>query len=440
MGKACVTISEMKKNIESLLLVSCRSPFLDDAKVYPPLGLLYLKSAINRELPGFPVDLIDDYDLKNPEIFDQYDAIGVSIMTPQRKEAHDVLWAVKARTPNKPVIAGGPHVFHYFSDVKDEAWDFLVPKDGQRSLVKILKGEADRVELDNMDKDEWKSMPRPDRTSDVAKSFLADYTYKLGDRDSGTMLTATGCPEQCTFCEDAMTKVRWSDTESLGKEMDDLKDLGKKGIYLFDDLFAMSTHKVNEIGGELKKRDLVYRCNAQARYFTQKGEEMARVLADTGCVEIAFGAESGSQKILDNIQKRTTVRANYETVQYAKNHGIKVKAFILLGLPGENQQTLRETEKFIAESGIDDFQAAIYYPYKGTQIRDAIDRGDSKNDLYITKEGVGAYGQKGGKTESTVRTGRLSSQDLLTFRDYLVEKYKPKSHGKFFDTHLAIGG
>ncbi len=439
MGKACVTICKMK-GLENLLLISCRSPFLDDSKIYPPLGLLYLKAAVNKELPNVNVEITDDYDLKDPAMFDRFDAVGVSIMTPQRKEANDLLWAIKGRSPNKTVIAGGPHAFHYFTDVEKEAWDYIVPKDGQRSLVKILKGEANRVELDNMDKDTWSSQPRPDRTSDAAVDLLSSYSYELDGKTASTMLTATGCPEQCTFCEDAMTKVRWSSQESLEAEMDDIKGLGSKGVYLFDDLFAMSRHKVRPIAEALKERDLVYRCNAQARYFTQNGDEMAKLLSDTGCVEIAFGAESGSQTILNNIQKRTTVEANYKTVEYAKKHGIKVKAFMLLGLPGETRETLADTEAFIKNSGIDDFQCAVYYPYKGTQIRDAIDRGDVKNDLYVVGEGIGAYGQKGGKTEAVVRTSALSSKDLLAFRDHLVSKYKPGSHEKFFDTHLATGG
>ena len=95
---------------------------------------------------------------------------------------------------------------------------------------------------------------------------------------------------------------------------------------------------------------------------------------------------------------------------------------------------------------MDDFQCAIYYPYKGTQIRDAIERGDSDNDLNFQGEGLGAYGQKGGTTESVVSTKALSKDELLEFRDYLVDTYTPRSHrahwqkGRkqdgFFDQHL----
>ena len=138
---------------------------------------------------------------------------------------------------------------------------------------------------------------------------------------------------------------------------------------------------------------------------------------------------------------------NYQFVRWCNEFGIVCKAFLMNGLPGENLETMASTERFIEQSGIRDFQLSIYYPYKGTQIRDAIDRGDNQTDLRFEGEGLGAYGQKGGSTECVVRTNALSVQDLLYHRDRIVKTYKPHSHANkwvdqttsehFFDTHLA---
>jgi len=133
---------------------------------------------------------------------------------------------------------------------------------------------------------------------------------------------------------------------------------------------------------------------------------------------------------------------NYKATEYAKMQGLRVKAFLMIGLPGETMETIADTEKFIATSGIDDFQLSIFYPYKGTAIRDAIDKGQNSVDLMFIGEGLGAYGQKGGSTESVIRTSCLSAEQLLTERDRIVKKYKPKAHqqkwkdeDKFFQTH-----
>ena len=439
----------------NLLLFSCRSPFLDDAKVYPPLANLYLKSYIERHLPDTAVTVGDDnYDLDDLKWLSDYDVVGISIMTPQRHEALRLARAIKAMSPATTVIAGGPHVKHYWKDLEGEpSFDFLVPLDGEKAIVAILSGQTTTHVVSNvLARDEIANQPRPDRQSDNAVSILRSYRYELQDRPATTLMTARGCPERCTFCEDALTSARWSSVESIQGQLDDICALGWRGVYIFDDLFAISLPKIRPICQELLKRDLWYRCNAQARYFTKWGEEMAQLLASTGCVEVAFGAESGSQRILDNVQKRCTVEQNYQTVQFAKKHGIRVKAFILLGLPGENATTLGETEAFIRDSGIDDFQCAVYMPFKGTAIRQAIDRGEPI-DITLRAAGAdgeitGAYGVKGGQTAYEVRTGALSADDLRDYRQYLVSRYRPQSHklswttgpaeDHFFDESMAL--
>ena len=426
---------------KKVLLINCRSPYLDDSKIYVPLANLYLKSYV-EEHSSHQVFLGDDgYDLNCMETFEPYDIIGLSVMTPQRQEALNLLGMIKLFHPTKKVVIGGPHVKYYLSDLLNQGWDHIVNLDGERALLKILNGEASRIVSDVMTKQDILDQPRPDRSSYEAKKMIKNYHYRLGDRNATTMMVARGCPEKCTFCEDRMTAVKWSSIENIRAELDDINNLGYGGVYIFDDIFAIAMPKVRPICEELAKRDLSYRCNGQVRYFTKWGEDFALMLASTGCREIAFGFETGSQKILDNVMKGTSVKQNYLAVQYAKKFGLKVKGFMMIGLPGESMKTIEETETFIRESGMDDFQLAIYYPYKGTKIRDDIDAGMSDVNLSFLGEGLGAYGQKGGSTECVISVGELSSADLLRERDRIVKFYKPKSHeekwkDKFFETYL----
>lgn len=431
----------MRSQCSSILLTSMRSPYLDSDRVYPPLGILYLKSFLNRH--RIEVGLEDEFDFEHPEKYSQYEAFGASVMTPQREASLQFLSFCKKHYSDKPVIIGGPHAKHYLEDVKKEAWDYIVPNDGQRALLSILKGEAQRVVFDFIQKQDWSVIDIPDRRSKEAIELLQKYNYTLNGKKSTTILTALGCPERCHFCEDAQTAVRWSSLESIKIQLDDITSLGYEGIYVFDDLFAVALKMIKPICAEFKKRGLIYRCNGQARYFN---EEFAQTLADSGCYEIAFGAETGSQKLLDAIEKRTTVEQNYKFVELCKKYGIICKAFLMIGLPGETHETIAETEKFIKEAQPADFQLSIYYPYKGTKLRDAIDKGTDNFDLQFEGEGLGAYGQSGGSTESVVRTQALSSQELLAERDRLVKLYKPVSHTNkwetvagtdhFFDTQL----
>lgn len=413
-----------------VLLLNCRSPFLDDSKIYPPLVNLYLKSWLNKELPEVDVEVWDEYQDGDMTIFDPFDLIGVSIMTPQKEEASKLCKTLKYLYPNKILVAGGPHIRHYIKDVitEDDPWDYLVPGDGEKALVEIIKGTAPKVWHERLSKEEIYNAPPPDRTSPKIAEMLKTYTYELNGVMSTTMMTARGCSQQCTFCEDALTMIRWSNMDNIIKQLDDIVSLGFKGVYIFDDIFAIAIPKIIPILKEIKKRGLVFRCNGQAKFFTLQGEEFAKILSEHGCVEIAFGFESGSQTILDNIKKMTSVEMNYDAVKYAKKHGIKVKGFIMLGLPGETWETMKDTEKFIKETEMDDFQLAVTMPYKGTEIRRMIDAGEDVDLQMMVPEVTGAYGIKGGETAYEVRTKELSSEDIKGFRNYLVDNYKPKSH------------
>jgi radical SAM superfamily enzyme YgiQ (UPF0313 family) len=422
-------MGERANRIRNLLLLAYRSPFLDNDKVYPPLANLYLHQKIINERPSVDVTITDSYDLEDPQWMSQFDAVGVSIMTPQREEAVNILRAAKRVNKDLWVIAGGPHVKYYEDTMVDEGWDQLVPEDGLNPIIDILDGNKQFILRDRMHPrdfaDQW---VKPARLENAA--FLMEFNYSLNGRNSTSLLTALGCPEHCTFCEDAKSFVRYVPLDQIKEELDDIQAMGYRGIYIFDDIFALIQKRAEPVAREIQRRGMTYRCNGQARLFTP---EFADMLAETGCEEIAFGAESGSQEILDNIKKRTTVEQNYEFVRLCKDRGITTKAFLMLGLPGETHQTVRDTQTFISTSGIDDFQLAIYYPYRGTQIRDAIEAGKNTVDLTFEGEGLGAYGQKGGSTEAVVRTEQLSAQDLLDIRDALVNNYKPKSHQNHWD-------
>ncbi len=422
-----------------LALVSCRSPFLDDDRIYPPLGLLYLKAAVHRELPDAEVTVTDSYDPADLSQFADADAVGVSVMTPQRAEASQLASALRARYPGKLLIAGGPHVKHYSASMAGEPWDYLVAGDGERVLPEILRGDpVKRLSSDLIPREQLAAMPRPDRLGEMA--FLGNYHYELDGLRSTTMLLGRGCPMACKFCEDAKTLTRWTSLANAGQELDDIVQLGYGGVYLFDDLFAINLGKCQPYLDLLKASGLRFRCNVHARFMDA---EFAAALAGAGCVEVAFGAESGSQQILDRIDKKTTAAQNYACVRHCKDAGITVKAFLMIGLPGETRKTIAETERFITTAGIDDAQIAIFYPYKGTMLRREMDEGLT-SDLTFTGEGLGAYGQANLGTDSVVRTAELSPEDLVAIREDLIRTYKFRSHtgrqDHFFDQHLARQG
>jgi radical SAM superfamily enzyme YgiQ (UPF0313 family) len=108
-----------------------------------------------------------------------------------------------------------------------------------------------------------------------------------------------------------------------------------------------------------------FRCHGRAGY---DNEEVYKRLAEAGCVQVAWGIESGSQEILDRMNKRVKVQDNYNVIQWAKKYGITSRAFIIIGFPGETKQTMEETKEFIKKADPDQVFISSMVCYPGTDV------------------------------------------------------------------------
>lgn len=421
---------------KKLALISLRDPYLDNDRVMPPLWIMSLYSYITSK--GIKTVLENDFDLNNLWKYKDITHFGVSCMTPQKKQALEILQAVKSLDENKKVIIWWPHTKFYLNECIDHPYDYIVRGDWEYALEKILCNTWDTVsrilEMPISTKD-MNSFPLPYREP----SFLKQYNFNIQWINSTTILTSKWCPMSCAFCEDANSKPKYYSPEVVWKQIKESKMAGFEWIMFFDDLFAINTKRVEELTNEIKKHNVKYRCFWHAK--TMK-ENMVVLLKESGCIEIWFWAESWSQKILDNINKRVNVEQNFEFVKLCNKYWIKVKAFIMIGLPWEDQSTLNETEKFIDfltkntftnsvwKEITNDFDLTVYYPYQGTKIRDSIDAWEEEYDLIIDKDDIetseGYYKWKWGSSETTVRTKELSSNDLVNIKEKFFDEYKKR--------------
>lgn len=420
------------KNIK-LLLISLRDPFLDNDRVMPPIGIMALHSYMLN--CGFDSTIENDFSKISMDRYSEFSHVGISCMTPQKDQAIDILKEFKKTYPFIKIIIGGPHAKFYLNDCLKEDFDHIVIGDGEFALEKILKGEipsSQRIVDIQMDEAEMNSMPLPYR----APSFLNQYNFFIQGVKSTTIMSAKGCPMKCAFCEDAGTNVRLYRPSYIGKQIEQSKNAGYEGVMFFDDIFALSLKRVRELSQEIIKHNIYYRCFGHARNMCG---EMAALLSESGCIEMGFGAESGSQKILDVVGKKTTVAQNLAYVDICNSHAIRVKAFLIIGLPGEDRETIKETElfvenllskKFLNKFGkqiTNDFDLTIYFPYKGTAIRDSIDAKRNEFDLCFEKDPdlfYGFYKGKNGSAEAMVRTSALNCEEIVELKDKIFNKYK----------------
>ncbi|RZD14257.1 MAG: B12-binding domain-containing radical SAM protein [Candidatus Acidulodesulfobacterium ferriphilum] len=422
----------MVKN-KKLLLISLRDPFLDSDRVMPPIGVMSLQSYMLSL--GFDSKIENDFDLYNIDKYHEYTHFAISCMTPQKKQAYSILNIIKLRFNDKSVIIGGPHTQYYLEDCVKEPFDYIIVGDGEYSLRAVIEGKASQRILNiPITSAEMNKLPVPYREPE----FLKQYNFNIQGINASTILTAKGCPMSCAFCEDAGTKVRLYNPENIDIQIKDVLNAGFKGIMFFDDIFAISKKRIKDLVYVIGRYNISFRCFGHAKSMT---DEMAKLLSDSGCIEVGFGAESGSQRILSAINKRTTVEENIKFIEICNKYGIRVKAFIIIGLPGEDFTTIEETKKFLdillsnkftnkfGKEVTNDFDITVYFPYKGTKIRSAMDKNSGEYDIYFSQNPddlQGFYKGRGGSTEISVRTSLLDSGLIQKTQKELLTEYKRK--------------
>jgi len=339
-------------------------------------------------LEEFDIFFTDEFNIHDLEQYQFFDLVGISCVTPQGKDAYKIRRALKEKYPEMTIMLGGPHAKYYTEECQREGLDMIVIGDGERIFQELLLGDINNLSLrlspnsspenlifqDRLTEQEMTSYPIPYRE----RTYIQKYSYLLEGEKSTTIVNSRGCPMGCIFCEDRRTIGRWFSPQHFKKEIQSILDLGIKGIMIFDDLFTISPKKIKPYTDILKRfhqeHEVIYRCFGHAGVISRH-PEMAYMLSESGCVEVGFGAESASQEILDLIGKGTKVYQIHDLVENLIQAGVKVKAFFMIGLPAETEETFQETYDFIKKyrlkySSFFDFDCSGFFPYKGTVIGD----------------------------------------------------------------------
>lgn len=345
-------------------LVRLPAPFLIDERVFPPLGLMAVGTAL--KVKGHKVTIYDGRVEDVPLGFPYY---GFGPTTPEYPYALAVKDKIRKANPKAKIILGGPHATLNASCLEDD-FDCVVSGDGEEMVEKAFLGTDTLLISEERPLDEY---PIIDRTI----IDLNKYKYYLNGRRATTLMTSQGCPFKCGFCAKNYRSVRFRSVESVFKEIEMLySKFGYTALAFPEDLFILDKKRTERICGFLKSLDIIWRCLIRADIAVKHGKDFIKTLAKSGCVSVGMGVESGSDKILSIIHKGETVATIKEALRMVKEEGIKVKGFFILGLPGETKETLDDTDRFLAEMELDDVDIKIYQPFPGTPIwhnKDAYD-------------------------------------------------------------------
>ncbi len=366
---------------------------------YPPLGLLYISSYLKQK--GLFVDVFDTTfssknDFKKHVLVQKPTIIALYVNLMTKLNVLDLIQWIKSekKLQNTKIILGGPDVTYNTLDYLQAGADFIVLGEGEQTCYELIyalqKSEIDfeniagisylnheQIEVKTAPREKIKNidtLPFPDRESIDLTKYIEVWKTHHG---SGMISISTqrGCPYTCKWCSTAVygQSYRRRSVENVLAELEFLIQKYQINTFWFvDDVFTVSHQWLRAFNDEIVKKGITirYECISRA---DRMNEEVIQLLKSSGCFRIWIGAESGSQKIIDLMDRRVDVMQVREMIQQTKKHGIEAGTFIMLGYPGETKEDIEETIIHLKESLPTHFTITIAYPIKGTGLYNEVD-------------------------------------------------------------------
>lgn len=367
-------------------------------KPYPTLGLLYI-SAYLREA-GFDVEIFDATFATRDALHERLEAetpgvLGVYTNLITRTSVLKVM--SRARELGWTVVAGGPESANYPDHYLEHGADVVVVGEGEETLEELLPALSARgphqlhdvrgtifrdeegqvihtpmrAQIADLD-----ALPWPDREQ-IDLDRYVDVWREHHGKGSVNLITARGCPFRCRWCSHAVfgyTHRRRSPGD-VADELEHILDRYRPDqVWYADDVFTIHHRWFFEYADELKRRGIRIPFETISRADRMRGsphrgrdeEEVIATLAEMGCWRIWIGSESGSQRILDAMDRGVTVEEVQWAVETAQKHGIEVGMFLMWGYEGETLEDIQATVEHVKKTQPDTFLTTVSYPIKGT--------------------------------------------------------------------------
>lgn len=353
-------------------IVLINPPLLPPQKAsFPPVGLGYLSGVLKKA--GYQVCCIDacnmSWKLLEEKILEaKPNVVGITCWTFARVSAFKSGNIARSCCPNAKIIIGGQHATFLPEQTMDAAnADFVVLREGEKTIVELIQtiqknGDFSKVKgIAYRDGDKiFITTPRP-FISDLDTIPFPDYDdFNLDDYkglpDSGRraagIITSRGCPFNCYYCSSKeywTRKWRYRSPDNVLSEIEYLyHELGVRALTIFDDNFTIKKDRAIEVCKGIidRKLDLVWVSIGSVRAVDK---EILTWMKRAGCYQVQYGAESGSPKILENINKGQTVEQIRDAFRRTKEAGMEACAYLMVGAPGETKETINETVELMKE-------------------------------------------------------------------------------------------
>lgn len=370
---------------------------------YPPLGTLYAAALLRQK--GFSVALFDSM-LNDPSegfpeavrnqhpkvvaIYeDNFNFLSKMCLSRMREVAFEMIDAA---------TSAGAKVVVHGSDSSDHCAEYLA-----RGADCVLVGEAEWTLLDvveclirgsqrdlqsipgiahssNCDGQVVRTSRRPlmrdlEQLPFPARDLIDVELYRKAWQNahgffSLNLVASRGCPFRCNWCAKPIygDSFHVREPESVAEEMRQLREnCGADHLWFADDLFGINARWIRGFAGQVRQRNAAIPFKVQSRADLLRNEETVASLASSGCAEVWMGVESGSQKVLDAMDKGIRVEQVLQARNNLRRHGIRACFFLQLGYPGETWTDIHKTAELVRESRPDDIGISVSYPLPGTK-------------------------------------------------------------------------
>lgn len=362
--------------------------------VTQPLSIAYIASFL--ETNGYSVEIIDN-DIENLRVEEislkvtreKPLFVGITITSSSTNTSIAIAKSIKEKNKEIVIIAGGIQATTLPEVILNSGYfDFCVIGEGEVTTLEIasrLKNKQDLYGVKGIayltngritftepreliaDLDE---IPFPAYHLIPMKKYTLPASRRLTNYPVGSIITSRGCPYKCKFCSHNIVfknKVRFRSPDNVIKEMLYLrKKFNVREFVFWDDSILLNKERAKEIFKNIKfyLPDIVYTCSSRVDHIDN---DLASLMYKSGCRMILFGAESGSQEILDSIGKQTTLERIKEAVEICKRNSIMSFCSFIIGTPGETEYTINQTRNFVLKLNPDFAIFTIFTPLPGSK-------------------------------------------------------------------------
>ncbi|MDP2862783.1 MAG: radical SAM protein [Desulfobacterales bacterium] len=369
------------------------------ASIIPPIGLAGIAAYLEKR--GIDVSIIDCYARPDSDSLirgylqsEKPAFLGLSCTTSTFLDGVRTAKLAKSILPDIKVIFGGAHVSALKERILKDfpVIDFTVIGEGEETLAELMEKNGEDIssvpgiiyrEKENeilftgrrstgIDLD---TLPFP--SYEKLEGFPSAYKaplFSYPKAPSSSCITSRGCPYACSYCDRSVfgRSFRYNSAEYMYEHVNYLNArFGVKHIIFYDDQFTFKRERIVDFAKMMinRPRRIYFNCVARAEHIDY---ELLLMLKEAGCWMISLGIETGDENLLARHRQNANLSMLSEKIHLIKKAGIRTKGLFMIGLPGETEEGIRKSVKFVISNPIDELNVAKFTPFPGSPIYEKI--------------------------------------------------------------------